>query len=66
MPTVSKKSGDAALGKDGSVKLNGKIVGVWWKDGDFDVFHVTAAKTDLLRARDEAFMPHAFAMIFAQ
>lgn len=40
MSRIARNQADARLSRDGSVKLKGKRVGVWWKDGDFDVFHV--------------------------
>jgi hypothetical protein len=30
MPSTPKQPGDAVLSRDGTVKINGEIVGVWW------------------------------------
>jgi hypothetical protein len=32
MSRIAKQPGDARLSRDGTVTLNGKVVGVWWKD----------------------------------
>lgn len=32
MPNLPKQPGDAVLTRDGIVKLNGKNIGVWWRD----------------------------------
>ena len=38
MPTMPKQPRDAVLCRNGKVKLDGKIVGVWWIDGN-DLYH---------------------------
>lgn len=32
MSRIPRQQGDARLGRDGTVKLDGVVVGVWWKD----------------------------------
>ena len=38
MPTKPRQPGDPTLGKDGTVKLKGEAVGVWWND-DYHWYH---------------------------
>jgi len=40
---MPKRRGDAVLSRDGTVKLKGKLVGVWWVDGN-DLYHFARAR----------------------
>jgi len=45
MPNMPKRPGDAVLSRDGTVKVNGVRVGVWWKDGN-DLYHFGFARPE--------------------
>ena len=43
MPNIPKQAGDAVLSRDGTVKVNGAVVGVWWTsfwmEGDMQFYN---------------------------
>ena len=45
MPTKPRKPRDAVLRRDGTVKLAGAVVGVWWRD-DYHWHHFASADGD--------------------
>jgi hypothetical protein len=38
MSRIARRAGDARLSRNGTVKLGGTIVGIWWRD-DNDLYH---------------------------
>jgi hypothetical protein len=45
MSRIERKQGDARLGRDGSVRLNGATVGVWWRD-EYHWYHFALKQGD--------------------
>jgi hypothetical protein len=48
MPNMLKQAGDAVLSRDGTVKVNGAVVGVWWTsfwtEGDMQFYNFAFKK----------------------
>lgn len=67
MPNMRKQPGDAILSRDGTVKVNGVSVGVWWRgyweEADVHFYHFALARdkeplvTEQFRHRFKARIP---------